>query len=131
MTPEKNTRESDAAVEWIIQRIIDKKGEDITVIDLRKITDVADFFIIATGNSDVHVQAIADAIRETLKKEMRILPWHVEGEEGRRWILIDYVDVVVHVFDHQTREYYDLEGLYRDAHIRRVETNHSYWGAGA
>jgi ribosome-associated protein len=120
---EQQISESAATVDRIVQLITDKKGNDIVVIDLRKVTSVADFFVIATGNSNVHVKAIADEVREKLRNELRIHPWHVEGEAGQRWILIDYVDIVVHVFDRQTREYYDIEGLYRDADIRRVETN--------
>jgi ribosome-associated protein len=107
-----------------VQLIRDKKGNDIVVIDLRKVTGVADFFVIATGNSNIHVKAIADEIRDKLRKEIGAHPWHIEGEEGQRWILIDYVDIVVHIFDRQTREYYDIEGLYRDADIRRLETNY-------
>ncbi len=77
-------------------------------------------FVIATGNSSVHVKAIADEVREKLKHDDRVFPWHVEGEEGRKWILIDFVDVVVHVFDRETRKFYEIEKLYDDAESRRV-----------
>ena len=121
-----NTRDmvidSAATADRIAGHIVDKKGSDITVIDLRKVSGVADFFVIATGNSNVHVQAIADEVRDKIRAELGMLPWHVEGEEGQRWILLDYVDVVVHIFDRATREYYDIEGLYRDAEIRRIES---------
>ncbi len=123
MILEKNTTEAAAMVEHIVRLIDNKRGSDIVVIDLRKVTGVADFFVIATGNSDVHVKALADEVREKIREELGARPWHVEGEEGRRWILIDYVDVVAHIFDRQTREYYDIEGLYRDADFRRVETD--------
>jgi len=118
------TSETVAAVERIVHYIMNKKGGDIVTIDLRKVSSVADFFVIATGNSNVHAQAIADEVMVKLRKETQTVPWHVEGEEGQRWILIDYVDVVVHIFDSQTRAYYDIEGLYRDAVIRRIETNY-------
>lgn len=122
MILEKDTLETSAGtVEYIVQYIREKKGYDIVVLDLRKLTAAADFFIVATGNSNTHVQAIADEVRDKLRKEHRIHLWHVEGEEGQRWILLDYVDVVVHVFDRKTREYYDIEGLYLDAGIRRIE----------
>ncbi|MHB9030817.1 MAG: ribosome silencing factor [Candidatus Latescibacterota bacterium] len=124
MILENQTSESVATVDRIVQLIMDKKGDDVVIIDLRKVTSVADFFVIATGNSNVHVKAIADEVREKIRNELRVHPWHVEGEEGQRWILIDYVDIVVHIFDRQTREYYDIEGLYRDADIRRVEMNY-------
>lgn len=122
MIEEQHTTEEVSTVDRITELIVDKKGSNIVVIDLRKITAVADFFIIATGNSNVHVQAIASEIREKLRKERHIHPWHVEGEESQRWILLDYVDIVVHVFDRQTREFYDIEGLYRDAGFRRVQS---------
>ncbi len=122
MTLEKNTVETSAStVEHIVSRIVDKKGSDIVILDLRKLSAAADFFVIATGNTNTHVQAIADEVREKLRNEHHIHPWHVEGEDGQRWILLDYVDVVVHVFDRKTRDYYDIEGLYLDAGVRRLE----------
>jgi ribosome-associated protein len=119
---EKNTVEnSTATVERIVNHIVNKKGSDIVVLDLRRLAAVADYFVIATGNTNTHVQAIADEVRDKLRKEHHAHPWHVEGESSQRWILLDYVDVVVHVFDRKTREFYDLEGLYLDAGIRRLE----------
>ncbi len=117
---QKDTLGAAEIVEKAIGHIVNKKGDDIVVLDLRKVTSIADFFVIATGNSNVHVKAIADEVREKLKRDDRVLPWHVEGEEGQKWILIDFVDVVVHVFDQATRKYYDLEKLYDDAESRRV-----------
>jgi ribosome-associated protein len=112
---------SSDTVECVVQYIREKKGYDIVILDLRKLSAVSDFFVIATGNSNTHVQAIADEVRDKLRKEYHVHPWHVEGEEGQRWILLDYVDVVVHVFDRKTREYYDIEGLYLDAGVRRLQ----------
>ena len=116
--------ETEQYVDRIIDLIMDKKGEDIVVLDLRKVTSISDFFIIATGSSTVHVRAIADEIQERLKKEDRIAPWHVEGYEAQRWILLDFVDIVVHLFDAETRAYYLLEKLWKDAESRRIETNY-------
>ena len=110
-------------VEQIIRHIMEKKGEDIVIIDLRGITSISDFFIITTGSSNVHLRAIADEIHEKLKKEQNIIPWHVEGYAAQKWILLDYVDIVVHIFDANTRLYYSLEKLWDDAHIRRIDTN--------
>jgi len=86
----------------------------VLVLDLRKISTVADFFVICSGTSDVQVKAIADAIVEGLEKR-NVIAWHVEGYSARRWILIDFVDVVVHVFHSKAREYYMLESLWADA----------------
>ncbi|MFC1539349.1 ribosome silencing factor [Candidatus Latescibacterota bacterium] len=111
-------------VERIIELIKEKKGENIVVLDLRDISSVADFFIIVSGNSNVHVKAIADELREKLKKHDKILPWHVEGFEAQKWILIDYVDIVVHIFDYKSREYYSIEKLWEDSKSRHIETDY-------
>ena len=111
-------------VESIINLIMEKKGEDIVVLDLRDISSISDFFIITTGNSSVHVKAICDEIREKIKKNNRTIPWHVEGYEAQKWILIDYVDIVVHIFDSDTRLYYSIEKLWEDAKLRQIETNY-------
>ena len=91
---------------------------------MRKITAIADFFIIAEGTSGVQVKAIADEVREKMAKENGEYPWHVEGLEGQKWILMDYVDIVVHVFDRETRRFYDIEKLYEDTGKRRIETDY-------
>ena len=106
-----------------------KKAESVLSMDLRGLTSTCDFFIIATGTSDVQVKAIADAIKEGMT-EVGEKPWHVEGYEGRRWILLDYVDVVVHVFDEETRDYYQLERLWGDAKMRTFEDEQPSGAAG-
>ena len=116
--------ETEQCVDRIVDFIMDKKGEDIVVLDLREVTSIADFFIIATGSSSVHVKAIADEVYEQLKKEEHIAPWHFEGYEAQKWILLDYVDIVVHIFDAVTRSYYMLEKLWEDAESRQIETNY-------
>jgi len=89
-------------------------------MDLRGLTTITDFFVICSGDSDTQVKAIADAIEEGLKKE-NICYWHKEGYENLRWVLLDYVDVVVHVFQRDVREYYSLETLWGDAKIKEVK----------
>ena len=116
--------ETERTIDRIIDLIMNKKGENIVILDLRKVSSISDFFIIATGNSAVHVKAIADEIKDKLKKEDTIRPWHVEGYTAKKWILLDYVDIVVHVFDEETRSYYSLEKLWDDAGFRRIETNY-------
>jgi len=114
-------------VDYYKQRIIDlikdKKGEDITVIGLRDVTGIADYFIITTGTSSTHVKAIADEVRFKMKNEESFLPWHVEGYNALKWVLVDFVDIVVHIQDNHTREHYDLERLWHDAIITRIETD--------
>ena len=119
-----NSDDVEKNVERITNLIMEKKGEDIVILDLREITSVADFFIITTGNSNVHVRAIAEEIREKMKKKNKTIPWHIEGFKAQRWILIDYVDIVVHIFDYDSRLYYSIEKLWEDAKSRHVKTNY-------
>lgn len=115
-------------VERLVKRIIDliqnKKGEDIVILDIRKVTSIADYFILATGSTGTQVKAIADEITTKTKNEDGISVWHVEGYEALSWVLLDYVDVVVHLFDPETRNYYAIDKLWKDAEMRRVETNY-------
>jgi ribosome-associated protein len=97
-----------------------KKAEDVEILDLGKVSAAADFFVLASAASDVQVKAIADAIVDGLEKDT-IPVWHVEGYANRRWILIDLVDVVVHVLHKEAREFYALERLWGDAPRTRVE----------
>jgi ribosome-associated protein len=96
----------------------DKKARDIVALDLREVSAVADYFLICSGSSERQVEAIAEAVEEALAAQ-GWSPWHVEGRGSHHWVLLDYVDLVVHVFHERTREYYLLERLWGDA--RRVE----------
>ena len=91
-----------------------KKAEDVVGLDLSTLQGVADYFLICSAQSEPQVKAIAEAVEERLR-EAGARVWHIEGREGRRWILLDYVDIVVHVFHAKTREYYLLERLWGDA----------------
>jgi ribosome-associated protein len=95
-----------------------KKAHDPVALDLRELDGVADYFLILSAGSEVQVKAIAEAVEERLR-ELGHRPWHVEGLSGRRWVLMDYIELVVHVFHERTREYYLLERLWGDA--RRVD----------
>ena len=97
-----------------------KKAEGVISMDLRGLTSTCDFFVICHGTSGIQVAAIASAIKDGLSDEGEKV-WHVEGYEGKRWILLDYIDVVVHVFDAETRDYYQLERLWGDAKFRTFE----------
>ena len=103
-----------------IEHLQSRKAEDVVLIDLRGIADFADYFLICTGASDVHVKALSDGVLEGLKAE-DIRPWQVEGTDARKWILIDYVDVVIHIFLPDTRTFYGLERLWGDAPIQQIE----------
>ncbi len=93
---------------------LSKKAIDVKILDLRELTSVTDFFVVCSGNINVHVKAISDAIIEGLKKQ-NIKAWHIEGYSALKWVLLDYVDVVVHIFDREIRDFYRLEHLWGDA----------------
>jgi ribosome-associated protein len=99
---------------------LSKKGYDVKILKLKKISSVCDYFVICTGTVNVHVKAIADAIDEGLK-EKGIYPSHREGLEGATWVLLDYFDVVVHIFNEEARLFYALEKLWGDAPVEIME----------
>jgi ribosome-associated protein len=100
----------------ILQGIDDKKGNDTTVINLKKFDNtIADYFVITDATTNVQVKAIADNVRKMLSKDLKTKPLGVEGESLAEWILLDYGDVIVHVFQRPVREYYDIESLWEDA----------------
>ena len=98
----------------IAELALEKKAEDIVVLDVKQQAGFTNYFVIASANSDVHMKTLADYIEDELS-QYEVKVWHKEGYENRKWILMDYVDVVVHLFDRETREYYDLETLWADA----------------
>ncbi|MFN2262203.1 MAG: ribosome silencing factor, partial [Psychroflexus sp.] len=101
------------------------KGDNIDIIDLREHENtVCDYLVVCSGNSNTQVDAIESSVRKSVSKALKDKPWHVEGLENSEWVLMDYVDVVVHIFQKQTREYYDIESLWGDAKITSVETNY-------
>lgn len=115
--------EKQLLVDKIVVAIQDTKGEDIQIFDLSGIENsVADTFVICSGNSNTQVSAIAGNIEKKVRNDIRERPWHVEGTENAMWVLVDYVSVVVHVFQKQIRDYYDIEELWGDAKITKIES---------
>jgi ribosome-associated protein len=111
--------ESSQLANKITDLIFNKKGYDVKILDLRKLTTITDYFVVCSGDSDTQVKAIADEVDKTLRDE-GIRAWHMEGYQALNWILIDFIDVVVHVFKKETREYYNLEKLWGDAPVTDV-----------
>lgn len=102
----------------VTQGMTEKKASDIVVMDLRKVKHaVADYFILCSGTSDTQIEAIADSVEELVFKSTKQKPWKKEGRTNKEWILIDYVDVVAHVFSKEKRSFYSLEELWGDAQI--------------
>lgn len=97
----------------IVSSLEDKKGEDIKIIDISQVSPISDYFIIASGSNRNQVQAMADAVEESMHKDGFHLK-QVEGYDGANWILMDFIDIVVHIFDRESRSFYDLERIWRD-----------------
>ena len=109
----------------IIKGIEEVKGEDISILDLRAIDNtVCDYFVVCNGNSNTQVVAITNSIQKTVSKELKEKPWHVEGTENGEWVLMDFVNVVVHVFQRHIREYYNIESLWGDAKITEIQSKY-------
>ena len=116
---------TDQLITSIIGGIEDVKGKEITILDLREIENtVCDYFIICEGSSNTQVNAIVGSVQKQVSKTLKDKPWHVEGTENAEWVLMDYVNVVVHVFQKHIREYYDIEELWGDAKITQIETSY-------
>ena len=102
------------------QLALSKNGFDVKILKLKSLSSVCDYFVIASGEADVHVNAIADAVEDGLFKE-GIKPAHKEGKSAGNWVLLDYIDVVVHVFYEPTRQFYSLEKLWGDAPVENIK----------
>ena len=117
----KNTVSTDILLANIIKGIEEVKGNDNEILDLRAIDSaVCDYFVICNGNSNTQVNAIVGSVQKLVSKEIKDKPWHVEGMDNSEWVLMDYVSIVVHVFQKQIREYYNIEGLWGDAKITSI-----------
>ena len=110
-------------IEKIVVGISDVKGQEIEMIDLRKIENrICDFYIVCSGSSNTHVSAILESVRKKVSKSLKEKPSHTEGEENAEWILLDYINVVVHIFQEQVREYYKIEDLWGDCKTNMIPT---------
>lgn len=101
----------------MVDIITDMKAEDIMLMDLREVTLIADYFIICTGNSDRQLKAIVNRVQDEIREGFGKKVWRVEGDPSGGWVLLDYGDIVIHAFTEEQREYYDLEGLWREARV--------------
>ncbi|MFD2543672.1 ribosome silencing factor [Lacinutrix gracilariae] len=115
----------DQLITGILAGIEDVKGQNINILDLREIENtVCDYFIVCEGTSNTQVNAIVNSVQKRVSKDLKDKPWHIEGLDNSEWVLIDYVNVVVHVFQKHIREYYDIESLWGDAKTTVIETNY-------
>ena len=116
---------TDQLITHIIKGIEEVKGQDIQILDLRDIENtVCDYFVICNGTSNTQVNAIVNSVQKLVSKSLKEKPWHVEGSDNAEWVLMDYVHVVVHVFQKHIREFYDIEGLWGDAKTVTIQTSY-------
>ena len=117
----KASSEIKGLIENIVVGILDVKGQDIEMIDLRKIENrICDFYIICSGNSNTHVSSILDSVKKKVSKILNEKPTHTEGEENAEWILLDYINVVVHIFQKKVRDFYRIEELWGDCKTNMI-----------
>ena len=120
----KKKSNADELISKIISGVEDVKGIDLSLLDLRDIENtVCSYFIVCSGSSNTHVNAIVSSVQKTVSKELREKPFHTEGLENSEWVLIDYVNIVVHVFQKHIREYYNIEELWGDAKTTQIASN--------
>ena len=111
----------DNLIEKIVVGISDVKGQDIEMFDLRKIENrICDFYVICSGSSNTHVSAILESVKKKVSKSLKEKPSHTEGEENAEWVLLDYINVVVHIFQKQIRDFYKIEELWGDCKTNMI-----------
>lgn len=124
-TTEKNPGFDQDKTEQLIntvgEALLAKKAEDIQCLDVHELTTLTDTFIVCHGSSDAQVKALADNVTKTTREELGEKPWQKEGLQKRRWVILDYVNVVIHIFKKDLREYYALEDIWSDADITTIE----------
>ncbi|MBP1645686.1 MAG: ybeB [Bacteroidetes bacterium] len=126
MAVRKNTNKSSLMLtEIAIKGIQDKKGKDITIISLKEIEgSLFDYYIVCTGNSPSHIDSITDAIEQEIKQSVGLSPKRIEGLQNCQWVLLDYFDVIIHVMLEETRDFYKIEQMWKDApqtHLENVQ----------
>jgi ribosome-associated protein len=119
--PASATKQSETQITELAQRaaaiLIDRKANDVVLLSLKGVSDMTDYFLIASGTSDTHVRALGNSVLEDMKKQVGQTAHHVEGLSQGRWVLLDYVDFVVHVFHPTLRNFYQIERLWADAQV--------------
>lgn len=116
MRKRKDTEASELLFKAIVEGMQENKAQDIVVLDLRKLSSaVCDYFVICSGESSTQVDGIANSVARFTRQELKEKPWHIEGKTNSEWILLDYIDVVCHIFYKDARKFYELEELWSDA----------------
>jgi ribosome-associated protein len=112
--------DTEKLIEAITEGLLEKKARDIVLLDVRNLTTLADFFVVCHGTSETQIRALANSVHEKVKEEIGENAWKQEGMNARRWIILDYVNVVVHIFSEEKRQYYGIERMWNDAIITEI-----------
>jgi len=125
MIKTKKEVQSDELTAIIINGIQEKKGEKIVQLNLKGVDGaVTDYFVVCEAKSTTQIEAIKRSIEEEVRKACGEKPWHIEGTQNSEWVLMDYVNVVVHIFQPEIREFFDIEGLWADAEVKKIEEDY-------
>lgn len=108
-------------IDAIVEGLLEKKAKEIRVLDVRGLTTLTDVFVVCHGSSETQIRALANSVTEKVKEKLSESVWKQEGMDARRWIILDYVNVVVHIFNQERREYYGIEKMWNDAVITEIE----------
>lgn len=117
---ENKTADSEQLIQLITEGLLEKKGKDIKILDVRDLTTLTDYFVVCHGTSDTQIGALANSTMDKVKENTGENVWQREGLDSRRWIILDYVNVVVHIFNEEKRQYYGIERMWNDAVITEV-----------
>ena len=118
----KKKHDSEKFADLVVKGMQEKKASDIVLMDLREVKNaVTDFFVICSGSSDKQLNAISESVDEFVYKALKENPWHIEGHNNKEWVLLDYISVVVHIFNKDRREFFGLEKLWGDAKTTLIE----------
>ena len=118
---ESKSADSKKLVQIIGEGLLEKQANDITVLDVHHLTTLTDSFVVCHASTDTQIKALADSVVKTTKEQLNEKPWQQEGRDARRWVILDYVNVVVHIFRKDLREHYALERIWNDANITKIE----------
>ncbi len=112
---------SQEMVEVITEALLSRKGKDITVLDVSELTTLTEFFVVCHGNSDVQIKALADVVEEDMREKLDERAWKKEGLQGRSWVILDFVNIVVHVMSKEKRDFYGIERMWNDAKVTHIK----------
>ena len=115
------TSDSEQLIEAITEGLLEKKAKDIKLLDVQSLTTLTDYFVVCHGTSETQIRALANSVAEKVKEELGENVWKKEGLDARRWVILDYVNVVVHIFSEEKRQYYGIERMWNDAEITDVK----------